>query len=335
MTDIEDLLSRTLSDDRRGLSAPPSALDAVTRAERRITARRRMAAAGAAALTAVGVVVGAAMAIGNQAADDRLVPHQNASDSAAPSLTASAFASPSLLPLPSRAAIVPATADGSPGAGRRTSGVVTDGRGRRLAGIRILSADASVVLGRTSRDGSFSVTCVNGLLFAAYAFGPDYWTGPSRPTESSPGAGNYAFRSRPRRDCGHRIAVVMPAGGVVEGHADARRGATIRLSRVVGGVDGPNPKRFGSFESIVRRDGTYRIEGLAAGRYSIESSHDGFPDEATFVDVHEGRTSDGSYTMWIDPAACGDPWTDPNCGGSAPPSASAEPSPEPSPTPTS
>jgi hypothetical protein len=109
------------------------------------------------------------------------------------------------------------------------------------------------------------------------------------------------------------LSVRLPAGGVVEGHADAPNGAVIILSRVIGRDEFDGTKRFGSFESVVRDDGVYRIEGLATGRYSIESSYEGFPDEATFVDVHEGRSSDGSYTFYQDPAVCYEQPDSPDC----------------------
>jgi hypothetical protein len=193
-----------------------------------------------------------------------------------------------------------------------------------------MSGDLQSLLGRTDADGAFSVPCSSGLVFAAYAFGPNVWSGSTaRPVEDSPGVGNYAFRDRPTGDCGSRISVVMPAGGVVEGHADADPGRQVWLSRVTQhGEYADGTGRFGGFTATVRPDGTYRIEGLATGQYSIDSSYEGFPDEATFVDVHEGKTSDGSYTYYVDPAVCFEQPDSPECSN---PSAS----PEPSPTPTS
>lgn len=174
-----------------------------------------------------------------------------------------------------------------------------------------MSLDLDTVLGRTRSDGTFSVPCRAGLVFATYAFGPEARPGIHRDGEPASEGRNEAFRIL--HDCPRQLSLRMPPGGVVEGKADAPSGSLVVLSRVVGGDDADGTKRFGSFKATVRPDGLYRIEGLATGRYSIESSYEGFPDEATFVDVHEGRSADGTYTFYQDPAVCHENPDAPDC----------------------
>ncbi|MCA1722324.1 MAG: carboxypeptidase-like regulatory domain-containing protein [Actinobacteria bacterium] len=206
----------------------------------------------------------------------------------------------------------------------RLTGTVRDDSGQPLAAVRILSKDLSRVLTRTDARGRFAVPCTPGLVFAPYAFAG---RAPAREPESSPGIGNLAYRTRDTHAaCGRTVDVTMPAGGVVEGTADAEPGAVVALSRVVGGSrnDADGTARYGWFTTTVRPDRTYRITGLATGRYSIETSYDGFPDEATFLDVHEGRTTDGSYTYTVDSAVCYEqPPGNPECDPTPTPSPSS------------
>lgn len=325
MTDLEDLLTRTLADPRRSLAQSPTAFSDVRAATKQLV-RRRRTAIGAAAGGLVALVTGTALLLGGSGGAGVLSPSGPLSTTAAaPTLTATAAAAPTLLTAsPRRAQSRPtANAQTAPGVPGQVTGVVSDEQHRPLANVRLMSLDLLRVLGRTRADGSFSASC-RGLVLAPYAFGKEFSPGARRDAEPSPGLGNYAFRTLSAGLCGRRVAVTLPTGGVVEGRADARAGQTVVLSRVVGGNDADGTKRFGAFETTVREDGTYRIEGLATGRYSIESSYEGFPDEATFVDVHEGRMSDGSYTYYQDPAVCYENPDDPSC---------AQPSPTPRPAP--
>lgn len=72
MTDIEDLLDRTLRDDRRALAVPSGVPQAIHVAARRLQLRRRLAA-GAAALGVVAIVFAAGSVVAG-ASGDGVVP---------------------------------------------------------------------------------------------------------------------------------------------------------------------------------------------------------------------------------------------------------------------
>jgi hypothetical protein len=211
--------------------------------------------------------------------------------------------------------------------------VVLDERGVPLQGLRVMSADLVAVLDRTDADGRFSTPCMPGLVVAPYAFSSH--TSGGRAPEPAPGAGNTAFRTvDTARSCGGQVEVRTGRGGAIEGVARDEagqpypQGTPVQVSRVVGGSrnDGDGTLRYGRFVTQVQEDGAYRLAGLATGRYSIESSYDGFPDEATFVDVREGEVVDGSFRFFRHPDECE---RDGSCGGEAPATASPAASPAP------
>jgi cell division septation protein DedD len=98
VTDIEGLLTRTLSDERRVLPTTTDVLAGVRAAERRIRARRR-ATTAAAAVAAVSAIATGLVVLGSASADRGRVPTDIAS--VTPSLTASAAAGPALGRAPS------------------------------------------------------------------------------------------------------------------------------------------------------------------------------------------------------------------------------------------
>ncbi|MCW2570559.1 MAG: hypothetical protein JWO88_617 [Frankiales bacterium] len=83
MTDLEDLLTRTLRDERRALPVPAGSAASIGRAARRMAVRRRALVAGG-ALGAVGAVAAAVFVLGGTAVGAS-IPTQSSSSSAQPS----------------------------------------------------------------------------------------------------------------------------------------------------------------------------------------------------------------------------------------------------------
>jgi hypothetical protein len=83
MSHVEDLLVRTLIDDRRSVAVPAGVADAVRRAARRLELRRRIAV-GAAAIVTVVVIAGGTMLADGGSAQDGKTPSYDASVSAQP-----------------------------------------------------------------------------------------------------------------------------------------------------------------------------------------------------------------------------------------------------------
>jgi hypothetical protein len=92
MTDLEDLLTRTLRDERRALPVPAGSADSIGRAARRMAVRRRALIAGG-ALGAVGAVAAAAFVLGGTAVGAS-IPTQSSSASAQPSSKVGTLATP-------------------------------------------------------------------------------------------------------------------------------------------------------------------------------------------------------------------------------------------------
>jgi hypothetical protein len=83
VSDVEDLLTRTLNDERRTLPVPAGTVTSIQHAARRIAVRRRALVAGG-ALGAVGAVAAAAFVLGGTAVGAS-IPTQSSSASAQPS----------------------------------------------------------------------------------------------------------------------------------------------------------------------------------------------------------------------------------------------------------
>ena len=83
MTDLEELLTRTLKDERRALPLPPGAVPAVARVSRRLQLQRRLAL-GAAAVVSVALIAGGTMFADGCPARDGKAPSYERSASAQP-----------------------------------------------------------------------------------------------------------------------------------------------------------------------------------------------------------------------------------------------------------
>jgi hypothetical protein len=83
VTDVEDLLERTLADERRALDVEPGSVAGVLRRAQRLEMRRRVALVGAAATT-VGLVALAALLVDGGHVAVTPVPSQLASVSSRP-----------------------------------------------------------------------------------------------------------------------------------------------------------------------------------------------------------------------------------------------------------
>lgn len=83
MSDLEDLLTRTLQDSRRALIPSAVAMQAVARASRRLHLQRRVAVA-AAAVVCVALVAGGTMFADGGPAQDGKAPSYETSASAQP-----------------------------------------------------------------------------------------------------------------------------------------------------------------------------------------------------------------------------------------------------------
>lgn len=83
MSEIEDLLIRTLHDDRRALRPAVGATQAAVTRSRRLQLQRRLAI-GAAALVSVAVIAGGTMLADGGSAQDGKAPSYDASVSAQP-----------------------------------------------------------------------------------------------------------------------------------------------------------------------------------------------------------------------------------------------------------
>lgn len=83
MSDVEDLLVRTLTDERRAVASPAGVTESVLRTARRLELRRRLAVGAAAVATIVAIAGGTMLADGGSAQESN-VPSYNASVSAQP-----------------------------------------------------------------------------------------------------------------------------------------------------------------------------------------------------------------------------------------------------------
>jgi hypothetical protein len=104
VSDVEDLLVRTLQDERRALGVRPGAADAVQRATRRLELRRRVAIAATAVATVAVIAGGATLADGGSANQGELPSYEASLStqlSTQPSTTAPAAAAPTTAPQPS------------------------------------------------------------------------------------------------------------------------------------------------------------------------------------------------------------------------------------------
>ncbi len=231
-----------------------------------------------------------------------------------------------LAPTPEQTApaVVASVASALPEVGRpgRVLGVVTATDGRALAGIRVMRGDLTAQLATTDAQGRYDVPCGIPLLLTARQIesGPDASGGISRSPGS--GAGNFAWRRvATRTSCGLVVRTRLAAGGVVEGlaYADSDRSGDccdeVTLARMTFAKDGTamyfEPGQP-VFTVAVDDAGHYRIDGLDTGRYHIEQSVIGFSDEGTDVDVREGETRDGTFSVYMHEFPC-EP--DPPCPG--------------------